>query len=1299
MKKRGRTWTKVLGSIATIVAFGACDIGGCGGCVSPLPQGVSLPADQTVEGGAQIRITPTGFQTLTDIIPDAVNDALGDGFCIGRESFSIIDVCHRNNCTGGVQGCQVNFNTDFIDLSVPNNNTLRVNAQFDVGTTVFAEADLGIFGSPDCNIIVTANNTRFDANIGVGINGGTGELQINLQSINNVTFNPNIDASDCGAVIDAFGSLVSNVLGILDDFLNSFLGDLITPLLDDLIQGLLPDPLGILGMLDGSSLIPGVSQETNASMELRVVPGGYAFIEGSGMSLGVITGINADEDQSTRSTDLDSEPALCVPPIPQPDFAAAPASLPTSSRGNFALQGAGAFRGSPDPAGADLIMGASETMLDQLGHHLVTSGGLCLGIGPEVAGQLNVGTLGLLVPSLAELGSDEGTDPLLLVTRPQAAIDFTIGEGTDTDPSLTMHLDGFEIDFYAFLFERYTRAFTLSLTVNAGVNLEFTLDADGNPALAPTLVGLDAASIGIEVINAEFLRENPADLEAVLPTLLDALLPQLTGALGPIALPDFAGFTLSNLSVTKVTTSEDDFLSLTAELGQVSPLLAQTLERFPTALARLEARAPRVAYKPVSAPARVIAVDVPEPARVRDALLGNDGGAMPEVSLSLATHDEAGRPLEWSYNLDGGIWRPFSSASPLVIRDRAFAIQGRYTINLHSRVIGDYTTTSLEPIEIPVVIDSAPPRIHTHRASRAGDTIAVPVNDLVSPRESVMVAFGTPGGDGPSTGWSPLGQLSAATADKLANGNRITVYAKDERGNVGAKDLDLEILGFHGTGDGGGCDCSSTQSAGSLGGMLLCFGVAMLIGFRRRLRVRLLGSTTGIALIAAVIAIGAGACNCGNEAGPPLCEDDEDLVCLDEAMSDCVCVDSLRFGRIGQYSEMAVGPDGSYWVSAYNSTHGDLMVVNTIEQGRIPDEAWEFVDGVPDGPVAIPDSDIRGGIREAGPDVGLYTDIAVSDAGDVIVSYFDADSGALRVAVNTAGAWTIHEVDDGVLGTTETGFEVAGQYSAIALDSAGNPSVAYFVHLAENSERRTEVRLARASTPTPTAVTDWSVSVVEAAPVPGNGEDNLLTIPEGNGLFINLAMRSDDTPVVAYYDRINGDLKLAEGDASGELTISVLDGVDSDVGWYPGIALDSSDVAHVSYVSSSNDDVLYINTADLTAETVDNGYRIVGQTEDGLPKPEFHFVGDDSAVVLSGVGPLVIYQDATTHELLLAQKNGAGNWIFETIAGNEETWAGAYGFYASGALQGENVVMSTWVVDQQNNQVWVEIFSRQVAVQ
>ncbi len=199
------------------------------------------------------------------------------------------------------------------------------------------------------------------------------------------------------------------------DFLGGLFGDLISdfvlgalePQLQTLIAELLPDPLGIENTLDLGGFLTTLSPGTTGALEARVVPGGYAFVEGGGLSVGIISGINTDRDPSTRTPDLDSEPAVCVPPMAAPDLAAL--GLPQSPRGNFVLPAAGAFRGQPEDPNSDVAIGVSQTFLDMAGHHIITSGALCLGIGTQTIPQLNLGTIGIVVPSLGELGEAEGT--------------------------------------------------------------------------------------------------------------------------------------------------------------------------------------------------------------------------------------------------------------------------------------------------------------------------------------------------------------------------------------------------------------------------------------------------------------------------------------------------------------------------------------------------------------------------------------------------------------------------------------------------------------------------------------------------------------------------------------------------------------------------------------------------------------------------------------------------------------------------------------------------------------------------
>src|SRR5690349_3286942 len=110
---------------------------GCGGCgLQPLPAG-GLPADQTIEGGAQIRVTPTGFSKLTSIIPGIVNDTLAGGFCLpkGQVDLQVVDFrfCDANppgSC--GNDTCAVDVSVDQVELSVPpGSDTLRIRTVLD----------------------------------------------------------------------------------------------------------------------------------------------------------------------------------------------------------------------------------------------------------------------------------------------------------------------------------------------------------------------------------------------------------------------------------------------------------------------------------------------------------------------------------------------------------------------------------------------------------------------------------------------------------------------------------------------------------------------------------------------------------------------------------------------------------------------------------------------------------------------------------------------------------------------------------------------------------------------------------------------------------------------------------------------------------------------------------------------------------------------------------------------------------------------------------------------------------------
>jgi hypothetical protein len=1315
-----------------VLAMGACGAGGgCGACsaVQPLPGG-SLPAGQTIEGGAQIRVTARGLTAITEVAKPLLLSQIAAGICLPKGEFvgGVVTYCDETNqCPEEARGCLVKpqLNPDGLTLGQHPSDPKLLRAHLDARLPRFTLPLHILIGT--CNVGVAVDHLVANLDVALGIDDGSGELGITANPITDFSIPDSgirITSND-GFICDGIAGLVNLIKGLLNGTITNAIKGQLSPAVTTIINTLVPKPLGIAGMLDIGSLLGGVSPGTKSLLEARILPGGYARMQNGGLSLGVITGINSDRLPATRTgvdgqgRSLASEPALCVPPLATPNLGAAPASLPPTMRDSFRLDPAEEFDGVPaDPADTDVAMGLSETMLDLAGHHLVTSGALCLGVGTSFVPQLNVGTIGLFVRSLGDLASEAGNDPLLLVTRPQRAVNFTIGDNTIASPALTIGLDHLEVDFYAFVYERYVRVFTLDLTLNVGVNLDLN-QPDGEPAtVRPMLVGIEPANVQIKVLNSDFVEESPAELEAVLPSVFSLITP-LLGSLPEIAVPDFAGIRLESLSIHHVTTNQDDFLAIYGSLDPNSVLNPIGLSPVTSALT-----ARRV---PSTGRARLVSVTTPAIDRVRDALMHVEGGALPRVTFDVDRFDAAGRELEWSYRLDGGLWRPWRGEAAFVVEDRAFAWQGKYTIGLSSRVKGDHHTVSATT-DIPVIIDSVAPRIVVDKAAWQDDRYEIPAFDVVSGR-TLQYAFGAPGSTAPASAWTQGATiaLTREVSETYADGDgQLAVFVKDEVGNTAV----AQVAPFHGQAGSGGCTSCTTQSAPGAGGVLLIVVVGGLVLGRRRGGRRTLVAQAmhmlrgrGVRRVIVSGALWAGGalvmslqpgCSCGSsKALDTACESAADCnaadcdpgaqpFCIDHM---CVCSSDIVPGRIGPYSDVAVAPDGTIWVSAYAQSHGDLVVAKATA-GRIPDEAWEWVDGVPEGPVTVPSAQIRRGIEAPGADVGMYTSIAVAPDGTPMVSYFDRDTASLKLAQKINGTWQIHVVDAG------TGDEAkrVGMYTSLTLRSDdGRPGIAYLAHVMDDATGHAEVRFASAQAANPGAAADWQTWVVDRAPLPviDPAMPAIYPLPDGLGLFVDSARLPNQAPVVAYYDRALGDLKVAKFNApSGEFAAAkVLDGSNGlDAGWSPSIAIDAEGVVHVAYVGTTADDLKYLtDAANAVPEVVDDGYRVVGTTVDGLPRPEFHLVGDDAGLVLppGGGDPLVVYQDATTQELLLAQKHMDGTWTHESIAGATDPWPGGYGFYAAAALGKGMLVMSTWVVNLPASDYadsgWVEVFTRPIA--
>jgi hypothetical protein len=1252
---------------ARAVALVALLLGGCSnGCTNPFtPLPAPLPPSQIIEGGVQVRVTQNGLKTLTSAALDIINNLVGSGVCIPQASqdlgIATLYACYKNQCGGGATGCNVAVTINQLTSDTVGSSTVRVDVDLSGSTTVPLKIPT-FLGDITCNLGVSISHGHIIADVAVGTSSTTGEITLNLGNIDQVDVSPQFNFCDLPSFLqDIIQGGIDFVFALVGTDFGTILINLFRDPLNNFIQGLLPSPLGLEGVLDVGSLLSNLVPGVEGKLEVKAVPGGYAQTPAKGVSVGIVAGINADSNPATRTGAAASEPVRCVPALPPPDLSGKLMRVP--GRNTFSLKPAGAFLGVQDPA-SDVVFGVSETFLNLAGHHAVTSGVLCLGLGSAQIPQLNLGTLGLLIPSLSELGS--GREPISLVLRPTTALVLTVGTGSDTSPFINAHIEGLEADLYALIYERYVRALTLSLTADVGLSLEFMLE-NGKPVLTPTLVGLTPDKITVKILDSEFLRESPAQLEAVFPTVVSLLLPLLSSALPSFPVPDIEGFTLGALDLGRVDTSEDHFLAVYASLAKATLGKPRgVLENLPP-LARTAARVARV--------------HAPSPEALR-------AGAIPEVELDLGGLGGRGMPLEWQWSLDRGMWRPFSADAHPILRDAAFGIQGRHTLRIRAREAGDWRTTDIEGVALPLVIDSAPPRLDVAHARVQGDELIVSATDLVTEARSLQWALGRADGDAPATAWAAVeGHLARADITGLLDGNgRVRVFVRDERGNATSAVLEARVFADAAPAASGGC---SHGRGAPLAGALPLLGVLLWRARRRLLPFAFLA-----------------ACSSAQVGPPPVvvtaCTVDAD--CADKCPTgqvgacatagptpQCVCTNDIVVGPTGPWTSLAATSTGAAWVSAYNQLHGDLMVAKVDAAGRMAPTMWEFADGVPAGPVVLTNSHVRGGIVADGDDVGLYTSTAVTAAGDPMVAHYDRTNRGLRYAARVGGVWKSHAVDTGDLDSKDV-----GRHTSISVGADGKPGIAYLAVITEGRAVRSEVRYAQAKTTAPAGPSDWQVLVVEAATAPDlpPPDEQLDDVPNVVGAFVASARKSTGAPVVVYYDRPNGRLKLAELDgASGAFKTPVVAAAKAgaDWGWYPSVAIGSDDSVHVAFVDVTKKSLLYTRVPG-TPEVVDDGYREDGTVTSGLVRPVFHRVGDNATLLVRGTAvAAIVYADSTSHELLTATR-GTDAWSHQSVAGKAQPFAGAYGFFVGGGLGGTMLVSASYVIDLPTSDTWVEVF-------
>ena len=399
---------------------------------------------------------------------------------------------------------------------------------------------------------------------------------------------------------------------------------------------------------------------------------------------------------------------------------------------------------------------------------------------------------------------------------------------------------------------------------------------------------------------------------------------------------------------------------------------------------------------------------------------------------------------------------------------------------------------------------------------------------------------------------------------------------------------------------------------------------------------------------------------------------------LEGAQCDCVENEPVDPGHIGRFSDFVV-VEGTAWFSAYAEGTGDLVVGPYAPGAGFE---WTWVDGVPaDGEVTGAPSGPRGGIADPGANVGWYTAIAAGPDGQLHVAYYDVDEGALKYAYGAREAdgrsWTTLTLDnDGD----------AGRWASLSVDARGVPGIAYRMAVrAEGEGFVSEVRYMLAKNPDPGGDADWNRPFILATTPLDAEEVETGSYPEGTGLFTSQIHDRAGNPVVAWYDRTFGQLWWTRfGDAGfGEPELLAgwgHDTRDGDMGTNVDLAIDADGEIHLCYQNGLRDSLVYLAPGSGIFEEVDDGVR----TDSGGREHSVHVVGEDCNMLIDRNGrPVVVYQDSTGHDLMLAWRAEdqveAENWPNRDVRGRENMYRGAFGFYTRAQIVGDQLWISNYV--------------------
>jgi hypothetical protein len=773
-------WRLVLGVALIVIAASCGSTGGCQGCTTqPIPGG--FDQKHRMDNGMQVRLSSTGVDFMEKNFEDLVGTLVPGGLSFTIPPTGCSGSGNQKICCSGPP-CNANMDITSVNITPTPKSTAKLALRAKVKTSTIKFEQYVLLGWVGCDVdFDSARSGQPDLGLNADVDFVVDPTDDNKLKISRGTTTiTDFDSGD----IDISGGIHCTVVNWLKSLFKGTIEDALMGMVDDTVDAMLKDlPMGQEGRFDVATFLSAFSPRTTGVVDYFLWAGGYSQAEQGGMSIGVMSGFRAAKHNP------------CVPDCEVPGATCAPPATSAITRSQT-------LRGNDRPGGQpfDVGIGVHRQALDVAAYAMYSSGGLCLDIATSSSVPLTSSMFALLIPSLNALTGGENL-PMMLSIRPRNPASITLGKGTYhtdqsgkvviDDPLLKINAKDFAADVYVQLEERMVRVFTIVGDLEVPALLY--PDADGK--LQIIIGDLSKALTNIKVENADLIKEDPQTLAGLFPTLMGLAATFLAGGFEPIALPSLSGIELKLGPDSITTIDSNELLAIYADLAMVKN----------TSLG-------------ASADTRATLEELQLPGSEAFRL----GAGGPRVTLRLGADlppSLAGLPVEYSYRVDGGFFRPWTDGDRLVVQDPLLWLQGRHAVEVMARVKGLPATLDRSPAVVPVTIDTVAPRV---RIVPTATGVRAVVEDAVSPPESVQLSWSVNG--------AAFGPFGAARELELPRGAEVAVRARDPSGNIGHATLGAGGLSSPGApaDSEGGCAVGGSSSGAMALGLLLLLALIAL---------------------------------------------------------------------------------------------------------------------------------------------------------------------------------------------------------------------------------------------------------------------------------------------------------------------------------------------------------------------------------------------------------------------------------------------------------------------------------------